>query len=71
MSAELNGQVALVTGGGRGVGRAIAIELAAGAAVMVWSRTLEQLDETVALIEADGGRAAASPPTSSSLRRSK
>jgi NAD(P)-dependent dehydrogenase (short-subunit alcohol dehydrogenase family) len=60
MAGELEGQVALVTGGGRGVGRAIAQALAAaGASVMVSSRTKEQLDETVALIEGAGGRAAA------------
>jgi NAD(P)-dependent dehydrogenase (short-subunit alcohol dehydrogenase family) len=60
MSGELDGQVALVTGGGRGVGRAIACALAAaGASVMVSSRTKEQLDGTVSLIESDGGRAAA------------
>ncbi len=57
MAGELGGQVALVTGGGRGIGRAIARALAAGgASVMVSSRTKEQLDETVALIEADSGR---------------
>ena len=60
MAGELEGQVAVVTGGGRGVGRAIAQALAAaGASVMVSSRTQEQLDETVALIEGEGGRAAA------------
>ncbi len=60
MTAELDGQVALVTGGGRGVGRAIAQALAAaGTSVMVSSRTQEQLDETVALITTTGGRAAA------------
>ena len=60
MSNSLEGQIAVVTGGGRGIGRGIAQVLAAaGAAVMVSSRTVEQLDETVALIEADGGRAAA------------
>ncbi len=62
MTGELEGQVAIVTGGGRGVGRAIAQALAAaGASVMVASRTAEQLNETVALIDADGGRAAALP----------
>lgn len=60
MTEGLQGQVALVTGGGRGIGRAIARALAvAGARVMVTSRTKQQLDETVALIEGDGGTAAA------------
>ena len=43
---ELEGQVALVTGGGRGVGAFIARELAAaGARVAVSARTEEQVDE--------------------------
>ena len=43
-SAELDGQVALVTGGGRGVGAFIARELAAaGARVAVSARTQEQV----------------------------
>jgi NAD(P)-dependent dehydrogenase (short-subunit alcohol dehydrogenase family) len=43
---ELDGQVALVTGGGRGVGAFIARELAAaGARVAVSARTKEQVDE--------------------------
>jgi NAD(P)-dependent dehydrogenase (short-subunit alcohol dehydrogenase family) len=59
---DLGGQVAIVTGGGRGIGRAIAIALAkAGAAVAVVARTGEQLAETVALIEGVGGRAIAFP----------
>ena len=62
MGADLAGQVAIVTGGGRGVGRGIAQALAAaGASVMVASRTADQLKETVTLIEADGGRAASIP----------
>jgi NAD(P)-dependent dehydrogenase (short-subunit alcohol dehydrogenase family) len=59
---DLGGQVAVVTGGGRGIGRAMAQELAkAGAAVAVVARSEEQLDETVALIEGEGGRAIALP----------
>jgi citronellol/citronellal dehydrogenase len=51
----LDGQVILVTGGGSGLGRATAIELAAcGANVIVAGRRQEPLDETAAMCE--GGR---------------
>jgi NAD(P)-dependent dehydrogenase (short-subunit alcohol dehydrogenase family) len=60
MTDELKGQVAIVTGGGRGFGAATARKLAAqGAAVTVTSRTQSQLDETKSAIEAAGGRALA------------
>jgi 3-oxoacyl-[acyl-carrier protein] reductase len=52
----LTGQVAIVTGGGRGIGRAIALALARqGAAVTVTARSGDQLAETVALLTAAGG----------------
>jgi peroxisomal 2,4-dienoyl-CoA reductase len=56
----LKGQVALVTGGGSGIGAAIAAALAAhGARVAVCGRTQSRLDETVAAIEMNGGEALA------------
>jgi citronellol/citronellal dehydrogenase len=48
----LDGQVILVTGGGTGLGRASAVELAAlGASVVVTGRRAEPLEETVALCQ--------------------
>jgi NAD(P)-dependent dehydrogenase (short-subunit alcohol dehydrogenase family) len=60
--SALADQVAIVTGGGRGIGRAITLALAkAGAAVAVVARSKDQLAETVALVEQAGGRAIAVP----------
>ncbi len=54
------GSVALVTGGGRGIGRLAAEALADdGMAVGLIARSPAELDETVAVIESAGGRAAA------------
>lgn len=58
--SELNGKIALVTGGGRGIGRAIALELAqAGCDVALLARTREQVEAVAAEIRALGRRSIA------------
>jgi len=53
---RFEGRTAIVTGAGRGIGRAIARRLASeGADVLCLGRTPEPLEETVALCAADGG----------------
>ena len=61
-SFRMDGKVAVVTGSGRGLGKAMAKALAAaGASVVCAARTPEQIDATVAEITADGGKAIAVP----------
>jgi NAD(P)-dependent dehydrogenase (short-subunit alcohol dehydrogenase family) len=58
----LKGKTVIVTGAGRGIGRAIARRLStAGADVAITARTEPQLDETRRLIERAGGSVLAMP----------
>jgi NAD(P)-dependent dehydrogenase (short-subunit alcohol dehydrogenase family) len=57
---RLAGKVAVVIGGGRGIGRATALKLAAaGAQVVVAARSTSELEAVVSEIRARGGQAAA------------
>ena len=59
---DLSGDVALVTGAGRGIGKAIALALAAaGARVVLTARSKTELDQTLSEIESAGGQGLAVP----------
>ena len=56
--SSLAGKIVLVTGAGRGIGRAVAINLAeAGCRVILTARTLDQLEQVQQEISTNGGEA--------------
>ena len=57
---RLKGQTAIVTGGGRGIGRAICLALAReGADIVIVARTEKEIRETARMVEKEGRRALA------------
>jgi NAD(P)-dependent dehydrogenase (short-subunit alcohol dehydrogenase family) len=70
---SLENRVALVTGGSRGIGRAVALELAGrGAAVVVnFNKSSDAADEVVKKIQEAGGKAAAFQADVSDLKKAE
>ena len=61
-AAPLHGKIALVTGAGRGIGRAVAADwAAAGAAVALVARSVDELEAVAGEITAAGGQALVAP----------
>jgi 3-oxoacyl-[acyl-carrier protein] reductase len=73
LTSSLENRVALVTGGSRGIGRAVALELAArGAAVVVnYNKSPEAAQEVVTKITEAGGKAAAFQADVSDFKQSE
>src|SRR5688572_30800187 len=73
LTSSLENRVALVTGGSRGIGRAVALELAArGAAVVVnYNKSPEAAQEVVSKITEAGGKAAAFQADVSDFKQSE
>jgi 3-oxoacyl-[acyl-carrier protein] reductase len=71
-AAPLAGRVAVITGAGRGIGAAIAVELAElGASAVLCGRTVEQLESTAKAIAQAGGKAEVVPCDVSDLKSVK
>lgn len=66
---DLSGRIAIVTGAGRGIGRAVALNLAkAGADVCVTARSLEEIEQTARMVRETGRRALTVPGDATRLR---
>src|SRR5579862_8890994 len=70
MMASLEGKTALVTGAGRGIGQAVAVDLAtAGMTVALMARSEDQLAETAQRVKHLGGTAVVVPADLADLRQ--